>query len=79
MKHSLLLMLIVSGYCYGQSEFQIYSSGLIYDQPTMTKLGHIVDSLNVRFRTCDLAHPYYSFPGKSQLRERTIEGGTQTY
>ncbi len=83
MKHSLLLMLIVSGYCYGQSEFQIYSSGLIYDQPTMTKLGHIVDSLNVRFRTCDLAHPYYSFPqGKasyvsvpSKAARKLIESG----
>jgi hypothetical protein len=61
MKRFILIMLIVSGYCYGQeNEFKTYSNGLIYDQSTMHKLEIIVDSLNVKFRSCDLAHPYYS-------------------
>jgi hypothetical protein len=28
----------------------------------MAKLATIVDSLNLRFRSCDLSHPYYSIP-----------------
>lgn len=60
MKYSMVLMLAVCGYCQGQ-EFEVYSNGLIYDQATMKKLSSIVDSLNVRFRTCDLSHPYFSF------------------
>jgi len=63
MKRSFLLMLVVCGYCYGQNnEFQMYSNGLIYDESTMNRLGVIVDSLNIRFRSCDLSHPYYSYP-----------------
>lgn len=41
-------------------EFKVYNNGLIYNEQTMAQLGNIVDSLNVRFRQCDLAHPYYS-------------------
>lgn len=44
------------------SEFITYDNGLIYDTRTMNRLSVIVDSLNIRFRTCDLSHPYYSFP-----------------
>jgi hypothetical protein len=62
MKRTLLVMLIASLHCYGQKEFQVYSNGLIYDQATMKKLGHIVDSLNLKFKTCSLAHPYYGLP-----------------
>lgn len=62
MKRSILLMLVVCGYCYGQdNEFKMYSNGLIYDESTMNRLGSIVDSLNIRFRACDLSRPYYSY------------------
>lgn len=62
MKHAFLLVLIVAGYCYGQyNEFKTYPNGLIYDEQTMNRLGVIVDSLNIRFRSCDLTQPYYSF------------------
>ena len=45
--------------CHGQStEFKVYPNGLIYDSITMHRLSGIVDSLNIRFRSCDLAHPY---------------------
>lgn len=36
------------------TEFNIYPNGLMYSEQTMRQLGHIVDSLNVKFRTCEL-------------------------
>lgn len=55
------LLVLVSCHCYGQyNEFKIYANGLIYDETTMQKLGDIVDSLNLKFRSCDLSHPYFS-------------------
>lgn len=66
MKKYILLLLasfLLLAYTYGQgSEFQTYQNGLIYNEATMHRLGAIVDSLHVKFRSCDLAHPYYSFP-----------------
>jgi hypothetical protein len=42
------------------SEFTIHDNGLIYDERTMTQLGRIVDSLNLRFKTCE-PKQYYAF------------------
>ena len=79
MKHYIFLSLIIvwGDTLYSQTndvpatqygEFKIYQNGLIYDSETMVRLGAIVDSLNVRFRSCDLSHPYYSLPqGKATL------------
>lgn len=41
-------------------EFKVHSNGLIYDDITMNKLGLIIDSLNLKFKSCDLDHSYYS-------------------
>lgn len=41
-------------------EFKIYSNGLIYSDTTMSQLNFIVDSLNIKFRTCELHKTYYS-------------------
>lgn len=84
MKRAILIMLVACDACSGQrSEFKTYSNGLIYDKSTMRQLAVIVDSLNVRFRACDLSHPYYSLPqGMATLvvipndeARRLIEGG----
>ncbi|CAN5116318.1 hypothetical protein BH09BAC3_BH09BAC3_38230 [soil metagenome] len=62
MKLTTFLVLITTGCCFAQdNEFKIHSNGLIYDSSTMKTLGHIVDSLNVKFRTCDPSHPYLSY------------------
>ncbi len=45
-----------------RNEFPIYANGLIYNESTMNKLGHIVDSLNLKFKSCDLSRPYLSYP-----------------
>lgn len=36
-----------------ETEFTIHDNGLIYDEQTMARLGSIVDSLNLRFKTCE--------------------------
>ncbi|SHF97608.1 hypothetical protein [Chryseobacterium vrystaatense] len=35
-------------------EFATYKNGFIYGEETMNKLGKIVDSLNLKYKTCDL-------------------------
>lgn len=63
MRHYLWILVFVSWQGYSQTnEFKVYANGLIYDESTMEKLGNIVDSLNLKFRSCDLAHPYYANP-----------------
>lgn len=42
------------------SEFKLYDNGLIYSEASMGKLKHIVDSLNLKFKVCDLSKKYYS-------------------
>ncbi len=44
-----------------ESEFTIHDNGLIYDIHTMNSLGRIVDSLNLKFKTCD-PKAYRSLP-----------------
>jgi hypothetical protein len=60
------------------SEFKTYNNGLIYSDVTMNQLTHIVDSLNLKFKRCDLSRIYYA---KSQgighyvsIEKRIIKG-----
>jgi hypothetical protein len=58
-----IFLLIAIGFyttCIGQSEFPKYENGLIYSKSTMFKLHAIVDSLNLKYRNCDLYRKYYS-------------------
>ncbi len=59
-----LLFLAFSGiFCAAQnSEFESYPNGLIYSDNTVTQLKHIVDSLNLKFKVCDLDKVYLSIP-----------------
>lgn len=53
--------LISTVICSGQGgEFKIYSNGLMYHDTTMKKLEKIVDSLNLKFKVCELNKTYYS-------------------
>ncbi|MBN8680650.1 MAG: hypothetical protein J0M29_20670 [Chitinophagales bacterium] len=57
MKNILLLILglLPGAQAIGQEpEFQVYDNGLIYTEQAMRKLGHVVDSLNLKYKTCDL-------------------------
>lgn len=42
------------------SEFKLHDNGLIYSETSMSKLKHIVDSLNLKFKVCDLSKKFYS-------------------
>lgn len=41
-------------------EFATYKNGFIYGEETMSKLAKIVDSLNLKYKTCDLNQVFYS-------------------
>lgn len=43
-----------------EKEFAVYPNGLIYNESTMAKLTRIADSLNLKFKTCDLNRVFYS-------------------
>jgi len=73
----LLAILFVADSCHGQAqefkqagEFKIYSRGLMYSDTTMRQLEFIVDSLNIKFRACDLSKAYYS---KYQSKAHFVE------
>lgn len=57
------LFLIASLSCKSQlenNEFKIHDNGLIYSPTTMSQLTYIVDSLNLKFKRCDLSRVYYA-------------------
>ncbi len=56
--------------CFGQNyEFTTYENGLIYSPRTMGQLQKIVDSLNLKFKSCDLNKIYYA---KAQARAHYV-------
>lgn len=72
MKKILFILLLVSS-LEGQSqenEFTTYSNGLIYSEYAMSQLSNVVDSLNLKFRSCDFDKKYYA---KSQTIGHFIE------
>jgi hypothetical protein len=59
-KALVILALFISFQVLAQDEFEVYKNGLIYSENTMNKLGRIVDSLNLKYKTCDLNKVLYS-------------------
>lgn len=57
----LLFVLLCTDIYAQKEEFQKHDNGLIYTSQTMSRLRHIVDSLNIKFRSCDLNKTYLSF------------------
>ncbi len=55
------VILVINFNAFGQeSEFKVYKNGLIYSEDAMSKLGQVVDSLNLKFKTCDLNKKFYT-------------------
>lgn len=59
---ALLCSAITSFSQHENPEFTHYANGLIYDDTTISRLKHIVDSLHIRYKKCDLTRTYYSLP-----------------
>lgn len=58
---NLILCLFCFIHSFSQdNEFTIYPNGLIYSEATMKKLTQIVDSLNLRYKTCDFNKSFHS-------------------
>lgn len=60
-KALVLILFLPVSLCFGQhGEFTIYPNGLMYSDTTMRQLKYIVDSLNLKFKTCELNKDYYT-------------------
>jgi hypothetical protein len=80
MKHYLPLFIALAlsfNLAAQHNEFEIYPNGLIYSKSTMNQLSTIVDSLNLKYKSCELDREFRS---KSQavgnhieLRENNVE------
>ena len=57
-----------------QGEFGVTTSGLIYSTQTMGQLRHIVDSLNLKHKVCELRRDYRSQPQGQAHYVRLAEG-----
>lgn len=49
----------IAAFCQN-GEFKVYPNGLIYSEQTMDKLSKIVDSLNLKYKSCNLNTLFYS-------------------
>lgn len=69
-----LVLLLVSLTSLAQpSEFKLSENGLIYSNATMGRLKHIVDSLNLKFKVCDLNKVFVSQP-QARAHYVSLEG-----
>ncbi|MEN9336315.1 MAG: hypothetical protein RLZZ500_1302 [Bacteroidota bacterium] len=59
-----LIALCIAPFVCSQSygEFKIHDNGLIYSKTAVGKLKKIVDSLNLKFKVCDLSKNFQSLP-----------------
>jgi hypothetical protein len=53
------LLCTIQAFCQ-EGEFKVYPNGLIYSEQTIGKLSHIVDSLNLKYKTCNFNSVFYS-------------------
>lgn len=58
----LLSLVFTTSFAQNKSEFETYKNGLIYSETTMKTLQHLVDSLNLKFKRCELNKVFYTKP-----------------
>lgn len=67
------LIVLNAGKGFSQNpEFERTDNGLMYSNNTISQLKHIVDSLNLRFKVCDLSKEFYAIP-QAKAHYITIE------
>jgi hypothetical protein len=62
----LAITLVANGQSPSRGEFATNTNGLMYNDADMKVLRFVVDSLNLRFKSCDLSKEYYSYPQTKQ-------------
>jgi hypothetical protein len=61
MKKLIVFMILICMDLNAQStEFKVYDNGLIYSENSVSKLKHIVDSLNLKFKVCEFNKVFLS-------------------
>ena len=62
MKNTLLIFVLIISSLSATiaQEFETHPNGLMYSQSTINHLSHIVDSLNLKFKTCDKEGTHFS-------------------
>lgn len=77
MKSYLCLLpgLFFTAFLNAQPEFKTYPNGLIYSEATMGKLHRIVDSLNLKYKSCELNKTYFS-TAQARAQVVILEKGT---
>jgi hypothetical protein len=70
-----LTLLLVGALSAQSGEFTVYPNGYIYSEASMAQLHHIVDSLNIRFRACEVDRTYRSWP-HARSRHLSLSGNT---
>jgi hypothetical protein len=68
-----LTLLFVGALTAQSGEFTVYPNGYIYSEASMAQLHHIVDSLNIRFRACEMDRTYRSWP-HARSRHLSLSG-----
>lgn len=61
MKKLIVFMILICMHLNAQNtEFKVYDNGLIYSENSVSKLKHIVDSLNLKFKVCEFNKAFLS-------------------
>lgn len=68
-KITVLIILFCLNLTAQSHEFNVYTNGLIYSENSVTKLKQIVDSLNLKFKTCE---PNKTFLSSAQTKANFI-------
>jgi hypothetical protein len=62
----LAIIVVANGQSPSRGEFATNTNGLMYNDADMKVLRFVVDSLNLRFKSCDLNKTYYTYPQTKQ-------------
>ena len=72
---TIVTILLVATLCAQSGEFTVYPNGYIYSEASIAQLHRIVDSLNIRFKACEVDRTYRSWP-HARARHLSLSGSS---